>query len=220
MASGMVVRIIVELADKSDWVKVFDPRDCTIFVASDNPPEVGVQTRVDVTIGREGPRVILHGRVIARRPVPDEGRPPGCSIAVGFEDREKINYLNGYVRGGLLNLRELRRLPLRLKCTYGGIDGPKQTHTRDINERGVFVVSETPLPEQSEVHMRIEVPGVPQPLALAGIVSHTVVVEDEDVPGMGILFKLDEPTRRQLKEIIDRLEHRFVTADLPDEVLM
>lgn len=219
----MVVRLTVELSDKSDWVKVFDPRDCTIFVAVDNPPEVGMQARVDVSIGGEGvegPRVILHGRVIARRPVEDDGLPPGCSIAIGFEDREKINYLNGFVRGGLLNLRTTRRLPLRLKVTYGALEGPKQTHTRDINEEGVFVVTENPLPEQSEVHLRIEVPDASAPLAVVGIVSHTVVVEDEDVPGMGIMFKLDDASRAAVIETIDSLERRFLKGDLPDEVLM
>lgn len=215
------MRLTVELSDKSQWVKVFDPRDCTIFVAVDNPPEVGMQTRVDVCIqGGDGPRVILHGRVIARRPGDEDGLPPGCSIAVGFEDREKINYLNGYVRGGLLNLRTKRRLPLRLKVTYGAVDGPKQTHTRDINEEGVFVVSEKPLPEQSEVHLRIEIPGAPAPLAIAGIVSHTVVVEDEDVPGMGIMFKLDDSNRPALLKAIDSLERRFLKGELPDDVLM
>ncbi len=216
----MVVRLTVELSDKSNWVKVFDPRDCTIFVAVDNPPEVGMQVRVDVSIGGDGPRVILHGRVIARRPVDDAGLPPGCSIAIGFEDREKVNYLNGYVRGGLLNLRTKRRLPLRLKVTYGALDGPKQTHTRDINEEGIFVVTENPLPEQSEVHLRIEIPGASSPLAIAGIVTHTVVVEDEDVPGMGIMFKLDDSNRSALLETIDSLERRFLKGALPDEVLM
>jgi len=216
----MVVRLTVDLADKADWVKVFDPRDCTIFVAADNPPEVGVQTRVDVSIASGGPRVILHGRVIARRPVDDDGLPPGCSIAIGFEDREKINYLNGYVRGGLLNLRERRRLPLRLPVTYGGIDGPKQTYTRDINEEGVFIVSENPLPEDSEVHLRIQIPGSSESLDLVGIVSHTVVVEDEDVPGMGIVFRLKAAQAAALQAAIDSLEQRFHSGDLPDDVLM
>jgi len=216
----MVVRLTVDLVDKSDWVKVFDPRDCTIFVAAANPPEVGVQTRVDVVIGAGGPRVILHGRVIARRPVADEGLPPGCSIAIGFEDREKINYLNGYVRGGLLNLRSQRRLPLRLKVTYGAVDGPQETYTRDINEDGVFVVAENPLPEGSQVHLRIEVPGDGEPLRLGGLVSHTVVVEDEDVPGMGIVFQFQGEDRVRVKAVVDQLEQRFQTGKLPDDVLM
>jgi hypothetical protein len=216
----MVVRLTLDLADKSDWVKVFDPRDCTVFVATDTPPEVGVQLRVDLGVGKNGPKVILHGRVIARRAAAADGLPAGCSIAVGFEDREKINYLNGYVRGGLLDLRERRRLPLRLHVVYGAIDGPKRTVTRDINEQGVFVVSENPLPEQSEVHLRLELPDHEAPVALRGTVSHTVVVEDEDVPGMGILFHFDDGQAEAFSRMIDELEQRFTTGDLPDEILM
>ncbi len=216
----MVVRLTVELADKSEWVKVFDPRDCTVFVASANPPEVGVQTRVDIAVAGDGPRVILHGRVIARRAAAGDGLPAGCSIAVGFEDREKINYLNGYVRGGLLNLRTRRRLPVRLPVTYGSLDGPKKTYTRDINEEGVFVVSEQPLPEQSQVHLSLELPGRDSAMALAGIVSHTVVVEDEDVPGMGILFKFEGSQEADLTQAIDELEAQFLRGALPEEVLI
>jgi Tfp pilus assembly protein PilZ len=216
----MVVRLTLDLADKSEWVKIFDPRDCTVFVPTEHPPEVGVQVRVDLAVGASGPRVILHGRVIARRATAEASLAAGCTIAVGFEDREKINYLNGYVRGGLLDLRTRRRLPLRLAVTYGSVDGSRQTFTRDINEEGVFVISEEPLPEDSEVHMRIEIPGQPQPLALAGVVSHTVVVEDEDVPGMGIVFQLKEGQAAELKAVIDSLEDAFQNGRLPDDVLM
>ncbi|RMH41535.1 MAG: hypothetical protein D6689_10855 [Deltaproteobacteria bacterium] len=215
----MVARLIADLPDKADWVKVFDPRDCTVFVACDNPPEVGVQARVDLTVGSGGPKIILHGRVISRRPAADDGGPAGCAIAVTFEDREKINYISGYVRGGLLDLRSRRRLPLRLRVTYGSLDGPVETVTRDINEEGVFVVTERPLPEQSEVHLRIDIPGG-EPLAVTGVVGHTVVIEDEDVPGMGILFRADDALRARLRDAVDALERRFVAGDLPDDVLM
>ena len=50
-----------------------------------------------------------HGRRHARRPT-----APAARVALGGTEREKINYLNGFVRGGLLNLREKRRLPIRL----------------------------------------------------------------------------------------------------------
>ena len=118
------------LSDKGDWVKVFDPRDSTIFVARDAPPSIGEQVRLDLVVGTHGPKVILRGKVIARRVKGDSTLPRGCSIALGPDEREKINYLNGFVRGGLLNLRERRRLPLRLKVTYGGISGPCETFTR------------------------------------------------------------------------------------------
>lgn len=214
-------RIDLQLPDKSDWVKIFDPRDSTIFVAHDEPPAVGDPIRVDLIVGTSGPRVILRGKVIARRMKGDAALPRGASVALGPDEREKINYLNGFVRGGLLDLREIRRLPLRFPVTYGGIGGPCKSFTRDINEEGVFVVTEDPLPEGSEVHLLLTVPTRPAPVSLSGLVSHTVVVEDEDVPGMGIRFRHPgEPQRDEVKRLIDELERMFMSNKLADEHLL
>jgi hypothetical protein len=210
-----VVRIDLRLAAVADWIRVFDPRDGTLFVARSPAPPVGAAVRIDLIVGPEGPRVILRGTVITQR----DDANPGCVIAIGPNERVKINYLNGYVRGGLLNLREKRRLPLRLPVTYGGIDGPKQSFTRDINEEGIFVVSDTPLPEDSEVHLLVTFPGREQPLSLSGLVSHTVVPEDEDIPGMGIVFKLDDATTKALATAVDELEKRFLSDQLPESFL-
>ena len=206
-------RIDLRLTASSEWIRVFDARDGTLFVTADPAPSIGAAVRVDLIVGGGGPRVILRGTVITLRG--DEG----CVVAVGPNERVKVNYLNGYVRGGLLDLREKRRLPLRLACTYGGVDGPKETFTRDINDEGVFVISDQPLPEDSEVHLLITVPGREQPLSLSGIVSHTVVPEDEDVPGMGIVFHMDEPTTSALKKAVDELERRFLADELPESYL-
>src|SRR5262245_22068870 len=121
---GVSVRIDLRLPSESDWLKVFDPRDSTLLAAVREPPGIGSQVRVDLLIGKDGPRVILHGQVISHR-ADDDGT--GCTIAISPGDREKINYVNGFVRGGLLNLREKRRLPVRLEVTYGGIEGPCKT---------------------------------------------------------------------------------------------
>lgn len=207
------MRIELRLDDKGDWVKIFDPRDCTIAVPGEPAPAVGDELRVDLSITNAGPKVILRGRAISV----SKGR---VTIALGPEEREKINYLNGFVRGGLLNLREQRRLPIRLPVTYGGIDGPCETFTRDINETGVFVVTEEPLPEESEIHLLIQFPQHEEPSSVTGVVSHTVVVEDEDVPGMGILFVFAEGQADTFKAAIDGLEKKFLAAELDDELLL
>lgn len=213
-----MVRIDLRLPSESDWIKVFDPRDSTIFAPMDPPPPTGTICRLDLIVGKEGPRVILRGQVISRREDPAAG-VVGCTIAIGPNEREKINYINGFVRGGLLNLREKRRLPIRLPVTYGGLDGACQTFTRDLNEEGVFILSDAPLPEDSELHLILAVPGRAQPLSLVGVVSHTVVPEDEDTPGMGIVFKIDDETRRALLQAVDELEKAFLSGSLPEALL-
>ncbi len=213
-------RFDIELADKAEWLKIFDPRDSTLFVASNNPAGIGETIRCDLVVGKGGPKVILRGQIIARRLKGDASLPTGFTLALGNEDKEKINYLNGFVRGGMLNLREKRRIPIRLKCTYGGVLGPCETHTRDINEEGVFVVTEDPLPEHSEIHLMIVFPGRSEPMTLSGTVAHTVVLEDEDVPGMGIRFNFQAGGSDSFRQLIDKLEQSFQTGRLPDDCLI
>jgi len=210
-----MLRIVLHLASPAEWIKLFDPRDGTVFVADDSPPAIGTDVRLDLDCGDAGPRVILRGQVIGHR----AGNGAGYIAALGPSEREKVNYLNGFVRGGLLNLREHRRLPVRLPVTYGGIKGPCETHTRDINEQGVFVLSDEPLPEDAEVHLLITLPGRTQPLSVVGVVSHTVVPEDEDVPGMGIVFRLSDSERTEVNEAVDTLEKAFLAGALPEDTL-
>jgi Tfp pilus assembly protein PilZ len=214
-----VVRLTLALGDKSDWVKVFDPRAGGVFVATPSPPAVGTEVRVDLTIANGGPRVILRGNVVFRRVDSDSKSPIGCSVGLAVSEREKINFLNGFVRGGLLNRRERRRLPLRLPLTYGGVDGPKKSFSRDINEEGIFILADSPLPEQTQLHLVIDIPGRSEPFAVKGVVSHTVIVEDEDVPGMGIRFTLNGDQGTALTTIIDELEQKFFAGKLPEDVI-
>jgi Tfp pilus assembly protein PilZ len=215
------VRINVNLEDKGQWVKVFNPRDATIFVAADSPPDIGSHVRIDLVVGVGGPKIIFRGKVISRRLQGDDTLPKGCSVALGHDEKEKTNYLNGYVRGGLLNLRETRRIPVRLKVTYGGLKGSVDSHTRDINDEGIFVVSDEPLPEESEIHIFVTMPDRAEPYSLAGTVVHTVVVEDEDIPGMGIRFSFeDKGAAEKFSAAVDSLEKRFLSGQLSDDYLV
>lgn len=206
------VRLELRLSSHSEWIKIFDPRDWTVFVPTDEPMDNGSSLRIDLDVG--GWLVTLRGTVVGQRE-----EPPGMVVALGATEREKINYLNGFVRGGLLNLREKRRLPIKLQVTYGAVEGPASTVTKDINEEGLFLFTDKPLPETSQVHMLVSVPGKPQPLSLVGKVSHTILAQDEEPPGMGIVFDLDDVSREQLAAVIKELEEALEKGALPDPAL-
>jgi uncharacterized protein (TIGR02266 family) len=213
------MRLALRLGDRHDWLKVFDPRGSGLFIATAQPPPAGSDVRVDLLVEDGGPRIILHGTVLWRREQSTPKDPAGCSVGLAPGDREKINFLNGYVRGGLLDRRERRRLPLRLPVTFGGLAGPVETVTRDLNEEGVFILTEAPLPEGTLVHFVLHVPGRDSPLELKGRVTHTVVIDDEDVPGMGVRFVAEDGVLRELTAIVDGLEKEFLTGALPDEII-
>ena len=187
---------------------MFDPRDWTVFVPTDDPAEQGASLRIDLDVG--GWLVTLRGTVVGHR---DD--PTGVVVALGGSERDKINYLNGFVRGGLLNLREKRRLPIRLQVTYGAVEGPANTFTKDINEEGLFLFTDKPLPETSQLHMLVAVPGKAQPLSLMGKVSHTILADDDEPPGMGIVFELDDAQRASLIAVIRELEAMLLEGKLP-----
>ncbi len=202
------VRLELRLNNHSEWIKIFDPRDWTVFVPADQPLPNGENLRIDLDVG--GWLVTLRGTVVGHRQ-----DPQGMVVALGGTERDKINYLNGFIRGGLLNLREKRRLPIKLSVTYGAVEGPANTFTKDINEEGVFLFTDKPLPETSQVHMLVTVPGKAQPLSLVGKVSHTILAADEEPPGMGIVFDLDDAQREQLLEVMKELEEQLRAGGLP-----
>jgi Tfp pilus assembly protein PilZ len=201
-------RLELRLSSHTEWLKVFDPRDWTVVVPAREPIEPGTALRIDLDVG--GWLVTLRGTAVGRR---DD--PPAVIVALGGTERDKINYLNGFVRGGLLNLREKRRLPLRLSVTYGAVEGPATTVTKDINEEGLFLFTDKPLPETSQIHMLVSLPGRAQPLSLVGKVSHTIIAQDDEPPGMGIVFDLDDAARDQLVEIVRDLEAQLHAGTLP-----
>lgn len=205
-----LVRLDLSLTSQSEWIKIFDPRDWTVFVPSEQKPDVGSSLRIDLDVG--GWRVTLRGTVLNLRE-----DPPGVVVALAGTERDKINYLNGFVRGGLLNLREKRRLPIKLQVTYGAVEGPANTFTKDINEEGLFLFTDKPLPETSQVHMLVAVPGKSQPLSLVGKVSHTIIAGDDEPPGMGIVFTLDDAQREALGGVIKELEQQLLEGKLPTE---
>jgi len=206
------VRLELRLTTQAEWIKIFDPRDWTIFVPTAQSIEIGVNLRIDLDVG--GWLVALRGTVVGHR---DE--PKGVVVALGAPERDKINYLNGYVRGGLLNLREKRRLPIKLSVTYGAIEGPATTTTKDINEEGLFLFTDKPLPETSQIHMLVTVPGQSQPLSLMGKVTHTIIPENDEPPGMGVVFDCDQTQREQLAAIIKELEEQLLQGKLPTNTL-
>jgi Tfp pilus assembly protein PilZ len=184
-----------------------------VFVPTDTPLENGAAMRIDLDVA--GWLVTLRGNVVGTRE-----EPRGMIVALAGTEREKIKYLYAFVRGGLLNLREKRRLPVRLQVTYGAIEGPASTTTKDITEEGVFLFTDKPLPETSQVHMLVSVPGKEQPLSLVGKVSHTILEQDDEPPGMGIVFELDETQRRMLGGVIKELEDLMQAGRLPTNAIV
>jgi PilZ domain len=205
-------RLPINLAQPTDWIKIFDPTDWTVFVRTASQAEPGTPVSLDLAVA--GWSVSLLGSVVGSR---GEEGDEGLVVAVSSSEREKINYLNGFVRGGLLNHREKRRLPVALTVTFGDIDGAATTTTKDVSDDGVFLNSKRPLPPTSQLHMLITIPGRNQPWSVMGKVSHIIGPHDDLPPGMGISLELNDVQRTEWMSILLELETRLAQGSLPSE---
>jgi hypothetical protein len=199
-------RLPILLAQPVDWIKIFDPTDWTVFVETMLVAEPGTPVQIDLSV--LGWTVALLGSVVGSR---DEG-VIGLTVAVAASEREKINYLNGFVRGGLLNHREKRRLPIALSVTYGAIEGPATTTTKDVSDDGLFLLSDKPLPPTSQLHMLISIPDRKQPWSVMGKVSHAIGMHDDMPPGMGIVLELSDVQRTEWTSILVELEAKLTSG--------
>jgi len=215
-------RLHLRLPTRDDWWRYFDSNISGggIFCPTGDPPDVGRELRVEITfIG--GPRFFLKGTVMWRRPQLNDPRArAGVGIKVHSSDRGKLGYVNAWVRGGVLDKRDLRRVPVRLRVTYSARDGRRINFTRDLSEEGVFVRSQQMLDLNTPIKLLVAPPGEGyRPLTLHGVVAR--LVDEPDERGMGIKLEFSsEAEREEYASFIHRLEAQYLSGELPDEVLL
>jgi hypothetical protein len=70
------------------------------------------------------------------------------------------------------------------------------------------------------LHFVLTVPGRAESIELKGTVSHTVIAADDDVPGMGVRYLVEEPgVADEMMKLVDELEQAFLAGALPDDVI-
>jgi hypothetical protein len=127
--------------------------------------------------------------------------------------------LHGYVRGGLLDVRERRRLPIRLKVAYSAPRGRRLNFTRDLNEEGAFVRTAEQLTLGGIVPLLVYPPGGDfRPLEVNGEVTRQSDGHDR---GVGLIFRFsDEGARDHWHRFISRLESDYLAGKLDDDALL
>jgi Tfp pilus assembly protein PilZ len=216
-----VNRLKLHLVERSDFPKFYDGDVAGggLFVPGPDGPAVGSRATVEVVFQR-GPRVLLHGTVQWRRATGDARARPGVGVAFDQTEKAKLNFLAGYVRGGLLDVREKKRLPVRLRVAYTSQRGRRINFTRDINEEGAFVRASELLEVGAQTLLLISPPGGEyKPIEVHGIVARLQTEGDERGLGVRFQFASDEERHRFLA-FIDKLEADLVDGRLPDEALL
>jgi uncharacterized protein (TIGR02266 family) len=216
-----VGRIKLHLIDRNDFIKYQDPSAGAqgLFVPGSATPGVGEPVTVEV-IFQGGPRVLLQGQVCWRRALGDARTRAGVGVAVDPGEAAKMSYLLGYVRGGLLDVRLKRRLPVRLRVAYSSPRGRRVNFTRDLNEGGVFVRASELLDLGAPTRLLISPPGRDyRPIELRGTVARQQL-EGSD-RGMGLRFDFASDEERELvRGFVQKLESDYLDGRLPDDVLL
>jgi Tfp pilus assembly protein PilZ len=213
-------RLKLHLIERGDFSKFYDPNIAGggIFVPVGDAPPTGKVVTVEVVF-QGGPRVLLHGTVQWRRATGDARARPGVGIGFDANERAKLNYVLGYVRGGLLDVREKKRLPVRLRVAYTSPHGRRINFTRDINEEGAFVRASEPFEVGSSTLLLISPPGEGyKPIEVHATVARTQLEGDR---GVGVRFNFGgDDERSRFHAFIRKLESDYLDGRLPDAALL
>lgn len=125
---------------------------------------------------------------------------------------------NGEATAGPGEGREHSRQPIELKVEYKRLNSFFSDYTRNISKGGTFIQTAKPLDVGTEFIFKLHVPGLDEPLRIAGRVQWVVTQEDIDAgrgrgpgePGMGIRFVYKKPEARA--EIERRVERIMVDS--------
>jgi len=154
-----------------------------------------------------------------RRPQLNDPRTrAGVGVQIHPSEKTKISYVNAWVRGGVIDKRDVRRLPVRLRVTYTARSGRRINFTRDLSEEGIFVCSQELLDLNTPIKLLLVPPGDYKPFELTGKVARHVDLAEER--GMGIRLDFaNEEARLRFASFVQKLEQQYLTGQLPDDVV-
>jgi uncharacterized protein (TIGR02266 family) len=99
-----------------------------------------------------------------------------------------------------------RRAPVTVRINYGTIDALFSEFTRDINDGGVFVSTDQPLPVDELVVLQFRLPGSQAGIQARGRVVRVEPPKNGSPGGMAIEFeKLDAAAQAEIDRLIREL---------------
>jgi len=105
--------------------------------------------------------------------------------------------------------RRSRRTPLVVRVSYSTIDALFSEFTRNINEGGLFIETDTPPPTDTRVALQFQLPGGEEPIQARGRVAWIRPASPEGPAGMGVEFEhLGADARSRIDELVRGLKGR------------
>ena len=102
--------------------------------------------------------------------------------------------------------RKAERAELVVRVEYSTIDEFFSEFSRDINQGGLFIETARPLPLDSEVTLRFNLPGGRSAIETVGRVVRTSEGDEGNPPGMGLEFdQLADDDRIRIDQLVRTL---------------
>lgn len=99
--------------------------------------------------------------------------------------------------------RQYLRAPIELKVEYRRLNTFFADYTKNISRGGTFIKTAKPLRVGTDFLFKLYVPTLEAPIEIAGVVQWVIQPGEEEPdehPGMGIQFKYDNSSQRDLIE--------------------
>ena len=98
------------------------------------------------------------------------------------------------------------RAAVTVRVDYSTVDAMFSEFTRNINEGGLFIESDTPLALDEQVQLQFQLPGIDDPIKVSGRVAWVREAGIEGPSGMGVEFEdLDASDRLRIDEVVQAL---------------
>jgi uncharacterized protein (TIGR02266 family) len=102
--------------------------------------------------------------------------------------------------------RRSPRSPLVVRVAYSTVDALFSEFSRNINEGGLFIETDTPPPTDTRVALVFQLPGSEEPIQARGRVAWVRPASSEGPAGMGVEFEhLGSDARRRIDALVRRL---------------
>jgi len=213
-----LTRMLLQLPRREEWELHRDAKkDNILFCPTDQPPSTGSRITVDVVFA-EGPRFIVRGRVVWRRPATDRRVLAGVGIEVDRSYEATLRYLHSWSSGEVSERRVHPRLPIRLRVAYG-VQGQRRINfTRDLSAGGVYIHSAQLLGQNEPIQVSLAPPSGSASVPLMGHVTRCD--ELDETPGMAIRLDFNDPaSQRRFADFVAELWRQMERGELPEQHL-
>jgi len=108
-----------------------------------------------------------------------------------------------------VELRRSPRAPLVVRIAYSTVDALFSEFTRNVNEGGLFIETDSPPPTDTRVALQFKLPGSDLPIQTRGRVTRIQQPGGDGPAGMGVEFEnLGQDARALIDELVRGLKGR------------